>query len=102
MFLAYLMDEGDTSCMDSTFTIVFFVVGISHFIIGIVERMAEYAEQASEMDGVISPLEEKIMWSTWLLLHVIRVAQFPLVGALGFYSFKFAVLERSKWTHLRD
>ena len=72
--------------MDSTFTItiIFFVVGMFHFVCGIVEELSQYAEQASDLDGVISPMEDKIMWSSWLLLHALRLAQFLLELVLGY------------------
>jgi len=101
MFLSYLMDMGDT-CMDKTFTSIFFVIGMFHFVCGIVEELTQYAEQASDLDGVISPMEDKIMWSSWLLLHALRLAEFPLVVVLGYYSIKFSLLEGDMWTHVRE
>ena len=101
MFLSFLMDEGE-SCMDRTFTDIFFVIGMFHFVCGIVEELTQYAEQASDLDGVISPLEDKIMWSSWLLLHALRLAEFPLVLVLGYYSLKFSLLEGDMWTHVRE
>jgi len=101
MFLSFLMDTGET-CQDRSFTYTFFVIGMIHFICGIVENLAEYADQAAALDGSISPLEDKIMWASWLLLQGLRVAEFPMVGMLGYFSIKFSLIESDKWTHDRE
>jgi len=101
MFLSFLMDTGE-SCQDRSFTTTFFVIGMSHFICGIVENLAEYADEAAALDGSISPLEDKIRWATWLMLQALRVAQFPMVVVLGYFSIKFSLLESDKWTHDRE
>jgi hypothetical protein len=63
MFLFFFQN-----CMDRSFTQVYFVIGIFHFICGVVENLDKYAYQSSAMDGTISNVERKLMWSSWLLV----------------------------------
>eukprot|EP00092_Neocalanus_flemingeri_P026627 GFUD01028861.1.p1 GENE.GFUD01028861.1~~GFUD01028861.1.p1 ORF type:complete len:420 (-),score=137.67 GFUD01028861.1:132-1391(-) len=101
MFLSFLMDTEET-CHDRFFVLMFFIIGMSHFICGIVENLDEYADQAAALDEDISLLETRIRWTTWLMLQVLRLTQFPLVVVLGYYSIKFSVLEPGRWTHNRE
>ena len=98
MFLTFLMST-DEACMDKSFTQMYFIIGILHFICGIVENLSLYAEEASAEDGVISTMEKWLIWLTSMISQVLRIAEMPMVGVLGYYSLKFTILEKDKWTH---
>jgi len=98
MFLTFLMST-DEACMDKNFTQMYFIIGILHFICGIVENLSLYAEEASAEDGVISTMEKWLIWLTTMISQVLRIAEMPMVGVLGYYILKFAILESDKWTH---
>ena len=101
MFLTFLMDTED-NCDERTFTIIFFIIGILHFISSIVQNLSEYAEAAAALDGVISPVENIISWCSWLVLQTLRLVQLPMVLVLGYYGIlKFSIIESGKWTHDR-
>ena len=72
----------------------FTFIGLFYFICGVVESLAEYAEQASAMDGTISNVERKLTWYSWLLVQILRIAKVPMVVV--------ALLEGEQWTHDRE
>ena len=74
MFLFFFQN-----CMDRSFTQVYFVIGIFHFICGVVENLDKYAYQSSAMDGTISNVEGKLTWYSWLLVQILRIAKVPMV-----------------------
>jgi len=101
MFLSFLLEDED-SCEDKNFTRVFFTVGLSHFLCHILQSLADYAERALSVDAEVSTLEVIINWTTWVLLHLGRVVQFPMVLALGYYAIKFDLLEKNQWTYSKE
>ena len=119
MFLAFLMDEDD-KCHDRTFTTVFFVIGILHYLANTLAGAAAYAKKACEADEEVTLLERKCQLFIIFLQHVVKLAQYPMVIWLGWYIVKFnteiagitidfnsvGLLLTStvpgKWTHSRD
>jgi len=103
MFLSFLLEtEGD--CDDKFFTVVFFIIGLSHFLCHIVENLEAFIEEALTIDGdaTVTNLEVVIDWIAWVTLLVIRVVQYPMVVALGYYTIKFDLIEPGQWKHEMD
>ena len=88
MFLSFLMDEDD-KCADRSFTTVFFIIGILHFLANILSGAASYAEKASAADKEVTLLERKCQLFIIFLQHLVKLAQYPMVAWLGWYIVKF-------------
>jgi len=100
MFLSFLMDEDD-KCADRSFTNVFFIIGILHFLANILSGAASYAEKASAADKEVTLLERKCQLFIIFLQHLVKLAQYPMVAWLGWYIVKFNSEIAGKWTHDR-
>jgi len=98
MFLAFLMST-EEACADRGFMQVYFIIGMLHFLCGIVENLRDYAEEASAEDGVVSKMEKSLIWLTSVIVHLLRIVEMPMVGVLGYYMIKFSIVERDEWTH---
>lgn len=100
MFLTFLMDTPD-NCQDRTFTQWYFVIGVMHFVSGMMNNMKEYAEMAADQDGAISVVEKYMKRFLFFMLHLVRAAELPMVGVLGYYVSKIYIHEGDKWTQDR-
>jgi len=100
MFLSFLMDDDD-KCADRSFTNVFFIIGILHFLANILSGAAAYAEKAGAADKEVTLLERKCQLFIIFLQHSVKLAQYPMVAWLGWYIIKFNSEIAGKWTHDR-
>jgi len=94
MFLSFLLDT-DEKCQDTSFTGTFFIISLLHFLSKIVNNLAEYSHQASQMDGKETLMEGRISLICILVQHLVKVTEFPLVLWLGYYVFQF---QFGSWT----
>jgi len=102
MFLSFLMDE-DEKCYDRSFTNVFFVIGILHYVANTLSGAAAYAKKACEADQEVTLLERKCQLFIIFLQHLVKVAQYPMVIWLGWYVIKLnSKIAGVEWTHDRD
>lgn len=101
MFLSFLLDTSE-KCADQDFTMLFFYIGLFHYISKTVEDMADYSKAASKKDKVITKMERFIMTAGFFILHMIRLVQYPMVPALAYYVIKINLVERDQWTHDRE
>ena len=102
MFLSFLMDTAD-NCDDETFTNIFFVIGILHFISNISSNLADYGRRAAEADGEETWLELKTRRACEVLQHAVKAFMFPCVAALGWYVIKFnSRIEGIDWIFARE
>jgi len=91
MFLLFLIHTHD-ACHDDQFVDIFFYIGISHFICNTVRDLSIFAIKSSAFD-------KRVIWRCkWVILLVLRFAQYCIVIVLGYYSLKFSVLEADSWT----
>eukprot|EP00092_Neocalanus_flemingeri_P018928 GFUD01020504.1.p2 GENE.GFUD01020504.1~~GFUD01020504.1.p2 ORF type:complete len:333 (+),score=122.64 GFUD01020504.1:36-1001(+) len=81
---------------------LFFYIGLLHFTSKTVEDMTEYSEKASKRDKVITKMEWFINTLGFYTLHIIRLVQYPMVLALGYYIIKINLVERNQWTHDKE
>jgi hypothetical protein len=101
MFLAFLMDT-DESCFDDGFHDLFFAIGILHFLSSILGSLADYGRRAAAMDGEETRLERKTALVCVVLQHLIKLAQYPALAALGYYVVKFNMTAHWTMTSLDD
>ena len=102
MFLSFLIDTA-TNCDDETFTNIFFVIGILHFISNFSSNLADYGKRAADLDGEETWLEVKTRRPGEILQHTVKAFMFPCVAALGWYVVKFnSRIEGIDWIFERD
>ena len=89
MFLSFLLDT-DEKCQDTSFTGTFFTISLLHFLSKIVNNLAEYSHQASQMDGKETLMERRISLICILVQH--------LVLWLGYYVIQFHF---GSWTFVK-
>ena len=97
MFLSFLLDT-DEKCQDTSFTGTFFTISLLHFLSKIVNNLAEYSHQASQMDGKETLMERRISLICILVQHLVKVTEFPLVLWLGYYVIQFHF---GSWTFVK-
>ena len=97
MFLSFLLDT-DEKCQDTSFTGTFFTISLLHFLSKIVNNLAEYSHQASQMDGKETLMEQRISLICILVQHLVKVTEFPLVLWLGYYVIQFHF---GSWTFVK-
>jgi len=90
LFLSYLLDN-DTTCDDRDFTKLYFVIGLSHYISNTLKNMRDYSSHVATFDNEISKLEVWIGVILAYAQHFIKLAQFPMVIALGVYLTQLAI-----------
>ena len=64
-------------------------LGISHFLSIILGNMVEYSELVASFDGVVSSMEIFVQKVVHFLLHIVKLFQIILLGALGYFVFEF-------------
>jgi len=97
MFLSFLLDT-DEKCQDTSFTGTFFTISLLHFLSKIVNNLAEYSHQASQMDGKETLMERRISLICILVQHLVKVTEFPLVLWLCYYVIQFHF---GSWTFVK-
>lgn len=88
MFLSFLLDT-EHRCQDRTFTRVFFIIGILHFLSKIAGNLVEYSHKVASMDNTETSLERRAALFCILVQHLVKVSQFPMVIWLGSYVVQF-------------
>ena len=102
MFLSFLMDTAN-NCDDKSFTNIFFIIGILHFISNIASNLADYGKRAAEADGEETWLELKTRQGCEIMQHTVKAIMFPCVAALGYYVVQFNTgIKGVTWTYDRD
>ena len=98
MFLSFLIDTDD-KCQDRSFKHTFVTISLFHFLSTIVNNLARYSRQASQMHGKGTLMERRIALVCVLIQHLVKVTEFPLVVWLGYYVIQF---QFGDWTFRMD
>jgi len=102
MFLSFLLDISEEKCADSGFTNLFFVIGLSHYISKTVGDLVDYSNAAAKKDKLITKMEMILGKAGFIIQHIIRIVQYPMVPALAYYVLKINVVEHDDWTHNQE
>jgi len=100
MFLAFLLDTSDT-CDNKDFIKVFFYIGLSHYASLVLSDQMDFSRRAAAQDDEETWMEKIIGSAFPVLLHIIRLVQYPLLCALAYYVFAIKIWEGEVWTHDR-
>jgi len=98
MFLAFLLDTSD-SCDNKEFIGVFFYIGLSHYASLVLQDQMDFSRRAAAQDDEETWMERIIQSAFPVLLHIIRLVQYPLLCALAYYVFSIMLWEGELWTH---
>jgi len=100
MFLAFLLDTSET-CDNKAFINVFFYIGMTHYASLVIGDQMDYSRRAAAHDDKETKMEKVIQSAFPVLLHIIRLVQYPLLCALMYYVLVLNVWERELWSHIK-
>jgi len=98
MFLAFLLDTSDT-CDNKEFINVFFYIGLSHYVSLVIGDQMAFSRRAAAQDDQETRMEKIIQSVFPVVLHIIRLVQYPLFCALAYYVLIIQIVERDLYTH---
>jgi hypothetical protein len=98
MVISFLLNT-EEQCDDKEFLNIFFLVSATHFASRILQKMANFSTKAAAIDELETFMERQYRKLFPILLHLVRISQFPLLGFLTYKSMKIKIGERDNWTH---